>query len=96
MVDLCLLLIKKPLLQHILSVFVVVTNLYAKCVFSIFMYYYFNLKQIVLLHKSEKDRCVNLKSYSLLQVERKILYDVAVCGCCILYVKSCIRVLTVY
>ncbi len=29
-------------------------------------------------------------------MERKLLYDVAVCVCCILYVKSCIKVLTVY
>ncbi len=37
----------------------------------------------------KKDRCVNLEIYSQLQVERKLLYDVAVCVCCILYVKSC-------
>jgi hypothetical protein len=33
---------------------------------------------------------------SLLQVERKLLYDIAVCVCCILYVKSCLKILTVY
>jgi hypothetical protein len=34
--------------------------------------------------------------FLLLKVERKLLYDVAVCVCCILYVKSCMKVLTVY
>ncbi len=29
-------------------------------------------------------------------MERKLLYDIAICVCCILYVKSFIKVLTVY
>ncbi len=52
---------KETMIQHILSVFVVVANFYARY-FSIWMYLlvFQSIKKLVLLQKTGKDRCVNL------------------------------------
>ena len=79
------------MIQHILSVFVVVTKFYDKY-FSILDVLVFKSYNYVL-----RQTC-SLQYYlcGLLHVEMKLLNDVAICVYCTLYVKSCSKNSTVY